>query len=156
MANGIVTGGLYSVNGMFALAGTAVGRGTFVVPTYGGGAATPTINTSTAATPTADALKDVYFVMNAITTPKELAQDNADFTVAVGTKLELAKFQLGATFITDQFDSTFASYSVGTVVMVGTSGKLKADSSGVFKATVTEKITSWCGANALRCIVTAV
>lgn len=146
MANGIVTGGLYSVNGSFTLAGTAVGRGTFVVPDYA---------TGTAATPTANALGDVWFVMNAITTPKELAQNDADFTVKVGEKLELAKFQLGATFITDQFASTFASYSVGNIVMVDNTGKVAADSSGVFKATIKEKLTSWNGANALRCIVTA-
>jgi hypothetical protein len=145
MANGIVTGGLYSVNGSFTLAGSAVGRGTFVVPDYA---------TGTAATPTQNGLADVWFVMNAVTTPKELGQDDKDFTVAVGEKLELAKLQLGATFITDQFAGTFASYDEGDAVMVGTDGKLMDDSSGAFVAKIKEKITSWNGANALRCIVT--
>jgi hypothetical protein len=147
MANGIVTGGLYSVNGSFTLAGTAVGRGTFVVPNYAD---------STAATPTQNGLADVWFVMNAVTTPKELGQDDKDFKVAVGEKLELAKFQKGATFITDQFDGLFSSYSVGDAVMVKNNGKVMADSSGNFVANIKEKLTSWNGANALRCIVTKV
>jgi hypothetical protein len=147
MANGIVTGGLYSVNGSFKLAGSAVGRGTFVVPDYSAG---------TAATPTQNGLADVWFVMNAVTTPKELGQDDKDFTVAVGENLELAKLQLGATFITDQFDAAYATYDVGDAVMVGTSGKLMDDSSGNFVATIKEKLASWNGAPALRCIVTKV
>ena len=147
MANGIVTGGLYSVNGSFKLAGSAVGRGTFVVPNYANG---------TASTPTQNGLADVWFVMNAVTTPKELGQDDKDFTVQIGEKLELAKLQLGATFITDQFDASYATYNEGDAVMVGTSGKLMADSSGVFVAKIKEKLASWNGAPALRCIVTKV
>jgi hypothetical protein len=147
MANGIVTGGLYSVDGSFTLAGTAVGRGTFVVPDYA---------TGTAAIPTSGGLKDVWFVMNGITTAPELAQDDKNFVIEAGEKLELAKFQLGAKFITDQFDGDFSTYSVDGVVMVSNTGKIVTDSSGVFKATIKEKLTSWCGANALRCIVTAV
>jgi hypothetical protein len=147
MANGIVTGGLYSVNGSFTLAGSAVGRGTFVVPDY---------SADTAATPTENGLADVWFVMNAVTTPKELGQDDADFTVAVGEKLELAKLQLGATFITDQFASTYASYDVGDAVMVSNAGVLMDDSSGNFVAKIKEKLANWNGAPALRCIVTKV
>jgi hypothetical protein len=142
---GIVNNGLYDVDGRFEAA-APVGRGVFVTPSY--------VN-KTAAVPVADGAKDVYFVINEVTTPKELGVDDNLFVVAAGVKLKLAKFQLGATFSTTEFA---AAPAIGDVLMVGVGGGLVADNNGVFKATVIETIPAaqFGGEPAVKCIVTAV
>jgi hypothetical protein len=145
--NGLIKNGLYSTQGGFTAKNAGLGRGMFVKPNY---------TDKTAILPGVDALGDVYFVDNDITTPVELGQADRDFVIPVGEALKLRKLQLGAKFVSTSLEAAIGTYAVGGVVMVSAAGKLKANSAGLFQATITEVIPSYDGEPALACIVTAV
>jgi hypothetical protein len=145
--NGLVKNGLYSTQGGFTAKVAGLGRGMFVKPDY---------SDKTVVLPGADALRDVYFVDNDITTPPELGQADRDFVVAVGTGMKLRKLQLGAKFVSTSLEAAIGTYAVGSVVMISAAGKLKANAAGLFQATVADIITSYDTEPALECIVTAV
>jgi hypothetical protein len=145
--NGLVKNGCCSAQGGFTASATGLGRGIFVVPNY---------TNKTVAVPGTDALKDVYFVQCDIDTPIELGKADKDFTLAVGTAVKMHKLQLGCKFVTTSLEAALSTYAVGGVVMVSAAGKLKANVAGLFQATITEKIASYDGEEALVCMVTAV
>lgn len=147
MANGLIKNGLYSTQGGFTAKAVGLVRGIFVKPDY---------SDKTMVLPGADALGDVYFVQNDITTPEELGQANRDFVIAVGTGVKGAKLQLGSKFVTTSLEAALSTYAVGGVVMISAIGKLKANVAGLFQATIVEKVDSYDGEPALVCIVTAV
>lgn len=147
MANGIINNGLYSVQGAYKAA-VAVGRGTFVKLDYAN---------KTFILPGTDGLGDLYFVMNAVTTPPELGQADKDFKVAIGVEGELAKLQVGATFTTTVINGAIGTYAVGDVVAVSASGEVKKGiATPVMKAVVKEVIANYGGEAAVKCIVTAI
>lgn len=145
--NGLINSGLYSTSGAFKVKTAAVGRGLFVSPTY---------TDMTCAAPGTDALRDVYMVDNAVNTPEELGLADRTFTVKVGEYAKLRKLQLGCTFTTTSLEAALSTYAVGGVVMVSATGKLKANSAGLFTATIVEKIASYDGEEALKCVVVSV
>ncbi|MBU3186647.1 hypothetical protein [Clostridium estertheticum] len=144
--NGLINLGLYSTNGAFKAATTLV-RGQFVSPNY---------VDKTCAAPGTDGGRDVYFVDNHISTPEELAIADRDFVVKAGVYVENRKLQLGCTFTSTSLEAAIGTYAVGGVVMISAAGKLKANSAGLFQATIKEVIASYDTEPALKCIVTAV
>jgi hypothetical protein len=145
--NGLVKNGLYSTQGGFTEKAAGLGRGIFVKPDY---------TDKTVSVPGADALGDVYFVQCDIDTPIELGKADKDYTLPIGTAVKMDKLQLGCKFVTTSLEAALSTYAVGGVVMVSAAGKLKANAAGLFQATITEKIASYDGEEALLCIVTAV
>jgi hypothetical protein len=145
--NGLVKNGLYSTQGGFTAKAAGLGRGIFVKPDY---------TDKTVSVPGTDALRDVYFVQCDIDTPIELGKADKDYTLPIGTAVKMEKLQLGCKFVTTSLEAALSTYAVGGVVMVSAAGKLKANAAGLFQATITEKIASYDGEEALLCIVTAV
>ena len=145
--NGLIKNGLYSTQGGFTAKAEGLGRGLFVVPNY---------VDNTVSIPGTDALGDVYFVQCDIDTPIEFGKADRDFVLPIGDAVKMHKFTLGCKFVTTSLEAALSTYAVGGVVMISAAGKLKANVSGLFQATVTEKIASYDGEEALLCIVTAV
>jgi len=145
--NGLINSGLYNTSGAFKVKTATVVRGQFVKPDY---------TDMTCVVPGVDAIKDVYFVDEAISTPEELAIADRDFVVKIGVYPKLRKLQLGCTFTTTSLEAAIGTYAVGGVVMISATGKLKANVAGLFQATIKEVIANYDGEPALRCVVTLV
>ena len=145
--NGLIKNGLYSTQGGFTAKVAGLGRGVFVAPNY---------TDKTVAVPGADALRDVYFVQCDIDTPVEFGQADRDYTLGIGVAVKMHKLQLGCKFVTTSLEAAIGTYAVGGVVMISAAGKLKANSAGLFQATITEIVPSYDSEPALVCVVTAV